>query len=190
MRYSRLIPSLFAAALAVCAPATQANPHETTLANGLRVIVKEDRRAPTAVHMVWYRAGGMDGPVKIGMDVMTKQERVQVDSLVGHGGIFATPKVAQKILAAAFNTPIKVMSTAAEGGAWGMAVLANYLWNTNEDHSNLADFLDGCVFKDAQSTTEKPVASDVVGFEDFFARFTKGLPIEHAAIETINLEDK
>ena len=124
-------------------------------------------------------------PVKIGMD-----ERVQVDSLVGHGGIFATPKVAQKILAAAFNTPIKVMSTAAEGGAWGMAVLANYLWNTNEDHSNLADFLDGCVFKDAQSTTEKPVASDVVGFEDFFARFTKGLPIEHAAIETINLEDK
>jgi sugar (pentulose or hexulose) kinase len=129
-------------------------------------------------------------PVKIGMDVMTKQERVQVDSLVGHGGIFATPKVAQKILAAAFNTPIKVMSTAAEGGAWGMAVLANYLWNTNEDHSNLADFLDGCVFKDAQSTTEKPVASDVVGFEDFFARFTKGLPIEHAAIETINLEDK
>ena len=112
------------------------------------------------------------------------------DSLVGHGGIFATPKVAQKILAAAFNTPIKVMSTAAEGGAWGMAVLANYLWNTNEDHSNLADFLDGCVFKDAQSTTEKPVASDVVGFEDFFARFTKGLPIEHAAIETINLEDK
>ena len=129
-------------------------------------------------------------PVKIGMDVMTKQERVQVDSLVGHGGIFATPKVAQKILAAAFNTPIKVMSTAAEGGAWGMAVLANYLWNTNEDHSNLADFLDGCVFKDAQSTTEKPVASDVVGFEDFFARFTKGLPIEPAAIETINLEDK
>ena len=129
-------------------------------------------------------------PVKIGMDVMTKHERVQVDSLVGHGGIFATPKVAQKILAAAFNTPIKVMSTAAEGGAWGMAVLANYLWNTNEDHSNLADFLDGCVFKDAQSTTEKPVASDVVGFEDFFARFTKGLPIEHAAIETINLEDK
>jgi hypothetical protein len=37
-----------------------ANPHEKTLANGLRVIVQEDRRAPTAVHMVWYRAGSMD----------------------------------------------------------------------------------------------------------------------------------
>ncbi len=37
-----------------------ANPFEHTLANGLRIIVKEDRRAPTAVHMVWYRAGSMD----------------------------------------------------------------------------------------------------------------------------------
>ena len=60
MRYSRLILPLVAAALAIAAPATRANPYETALANGLRVIVKEDRRAPTAVHMVWYRAGGMD----------------------------------------------------------------------------------------------------------------------------------
>ena len=127
-------------------------------------------------------------PVKIGMDVMTKDEHVQVDSLVGHGGIFTTPKVAQKILAAAFNTPIKVMSTAAEGGAWGMAVLADYLWHADERRSNLADYLDGRVFKDAESTTEAPEAGDVVGFEAFFERFTKGLPIEHAAIEAIPLE--
>ena len=128
-------------------------------------------------------------PVKIGMDVMTKDEHVQIDSLVGHGGIFATPKVAQKILAAAFNTPIKVMSTASEGGAWGMAVLADYLWHTNEDRSNLADYLDGRVFKDAASVTEVPDARDVVGFEDFFGRFTKGLPIEHAAVKAIPLEN-
>ena len=129
-------------------------------------------------------------PVKIGMDVMTKQEHVQIDSLVGHGGIFTTPKVAQKILAAAFNTPIKVMSTAAEGGAWGMAVLADYLWNTNEDHTNLADYLDGRVFKDAKSTTEEPDPADVEGFEDFFGRFRKGLSIEHTAVEAIDLEEK
>ena len=127
-------------------------------------------------------------PVKIGMDVMTKQEHVQIDSLVGHGGIFATPKVAQSILAAAFNTPIKVMATASEGGAWGMAVLADYLWHTNEDHTNLADYLDGRVFKDAESVTEEPKPQDVVGFEDFFARFNNGLPIEKAAISAIPLE--
>ena len=129
-------------------------------------------------------------PVKIGMDIMTKDEGVVVDSLVGHGGIFTTQKVAQKILAAAFNTPIKVMSTAAEGGAWGMAVLADYLWHTNEDKSNLADYLDGRVFAGASSTTESPDSDDVAGFEEFFERFRKGLPIEQAAINAVPLETK
>ena len=126
-------------------------------------------------------------PVKIGMDVMTKDEGVAVDSLVGHGGIFTTPKVAQKILAAAFDTPIKVMSTAAEGGAWGMAVLADYLWHADQP---LDEFLDARVFADAASTTENPDESDVAGFEEFFDRFRKGLPIEHVAIESIPLETK
>src|SRR5205809_896980 len=49
--------AFFALALASSA---QANPHEFTLANGLRLIVKEDHRAPTVVHQVWYRAGSMD----------------------------------------------------------------------------------------------------------------------------------
>ena len=126
-------------------------------------------------------------PVKIGMDVMTKDEGVAVDSLVGHGGIFTTPKVAQKILAAAFDTPIKVMSTAAEGGAWGMAVLADYLWHADQP---LDEFLDARVFADAASTTENPDEGDVAGFEEFFDRFRKGLPIEHVAIESIPLETK
>ena len=34
--------------------------HEYTLANGMTVIVKPDRRAPTAVHMLWVRVGSMD----------------------------------------------------------------------------------------------------------------------------------
>ncbi|MGG7066868.1 xylulokinase [Bifidobacterium catenulatum] len=126
-------------------------------------------------------------PVKIGMDVMTKDEGVAVDSLVGHGGIFTTPQVAQKILAAAFNTPIKVMSTAAEGGAWGMAVLADYLWHADQP---LDEFLDARVFADAASTTENPDENDVAGFEEFFDRFRKGLAIEHTAIANIPLETK
>lgn len=130
---------------------------------------------------------GAFSPVKIGMDVMTKDEGVAVDSLVGHGGIFTTPKVAQKILAAAFDTPIKVMATAAEGGAWGMAVLADYLWHTDQP---LDEYLDSRVFSDAVSTTEEPDADDVSGFEEFFDRFRKGLPMEHAAIASIPLETK
>ena len=129
---------------------------------------------------------GAFSPVKIGMDVMTKDENVQIDSLVGHGGIFTTPKVAQKILAAAFDTPIKVMATAAEGGAWGMAVLGDYLWHADE---SLDDYLDARVFAGAESVTETPDPKDVAGFEEFFARFRKGLPIEHTAIEAIPLEE-
>ncbi|MDO8932887.1 MAG: pitrilysin family protein [Rhodocyclaceae bacterium] len=48
------------AALVACTATAAANPYEKQLANGLRVIVKEDHRAPSAVHMVWYRAGAMD----------------------------------------------------------------------------------------------------------------------------------
>ncbi|MCI1219937.1 MAG: FGGY-family carbohydrate kinase [Bifidobacterium sp.] len=126
-------------------------------------------------------------PVKIGMDVMVRDEGVRIDSLVGHGGIFTTPKVAQRILAAAFNTPIKVMSTAAQGGAWGMAVLADYLRHAD---TPLADYLDGLVFAGAASATEDPDAHDVAGFERFFARFMQALPVERAAIASIPLEER
>ncbi|PKY78102.1 ATPase [Alloscardovia omnicolens] len=126
-------------------------------------------------------------PVKVGMDVMTKDEGVRVDSLVGHGGIFTTPVVAQRILAAAFNTPIRVMSTAAEGGAWGMAVLADY---TAHAQTALDDYLDNTVFAGAQYSTEEPQPADVDGFEDFFERFRTGLAIEQAAVESIDLESR
>ena len=45
---------------ALAAAAAHANPFETTLPNGMKLIVKEDHRAPSAVHMVWYRSGAMD----------------------------------------------------------------------------------------------------------------------------------
>ena len=40
--------------------AAQAEVFERTLSNGLRVVVKEDHRAPVIVQQVWYRAGAMD----------------------------------------------------------------------------------------------------------------------------------
>ncbi|HMT80458.1 MAG TPA: insulinase family protein, partial [Azonexus sp.] len=57
MRIKYPLPILFAALLSTAA---FANPYETTLKNGLRIIVKEDHRAPTAVQMVWYRIGSID----------------------------------------------------------------------------------------------------------------------------------
>ena len=118
-------------------------------------------------------------PVKIGMDVMTKDEGVAVDSLVGHGGIFTTPKVAQKILAAAFDTPIKVMATAAEGGAWGMAVLAVFAkWHGERA---LVDFLDDEVFHNPESSTLLPTKEGRLGCQKFIAAYRAGLTVEREA---------
>ena len=126
-------------------------------------------------------------PVKIGIDIMAKDEHVAIDTLVGHGGIFTTPVVAQRILAAAFGVPVTVMPTASEGGAWGMAVLAAYLLRCAEagETQDLADFLDTEVFADARPSTEQPRPEDVEGFEKFFRRFTAALPVEKEAVRTI-----
>ncbi|PAU67866.1 xylulokinase [Bifidobacterium criceti] len=150
------------------------------LAEGRPLFVREPEARFNLANFMRAQLFGAFSPVTIGMHVMTQDEGVQIDSLVGHGGIFATPVVAQRILAAAFDTPIRVMTTASEGGAWGMAVLAGYLRHAE---TPLADYLDTTVFANAQSVTEEPQPSDVAGFREFFARFMRALPVERTAVE-------
>ncbi|MEK4870871.1 xylulokinase [Niallia sp. FSL W8-1348] len=126
------------------------------------------------------------GALKIGMDILTKNENVAIDSILGHGGLFKTPVVGQKIVAAAMNTPVSVMGTAGEGGAWGIALLASYMVNNNENAS-LEDFLDKKVFKEVDNQEIYPDCFDVEGFEEFIERYKKGLAIEKAAIENLIL---
>lgn len=120
--------------------------------------------------------------LKIGMDILTKKEDVAIDSILAHGGLFKTPVVGQKMVAAALNVPVSVMATAGEGGAWGMAILAAYLTNKGEQE-RLDDFLENKVFKDAEGQEIHPDAADVKGFELFMERYIKGLAIEQAAVE-------
>ena len=121
--------------------------------------------------------------LKSGMDLMLKEEGVQVDQLFGHGGYFKTKGVGQRIAAAALNAPVSVMDTAGEGGAWGIAVLAQYL--VAGDGKDLADYLDQEVFAGQTGTTLEPDAADVKGFDDFLVRYNKGLAIERAAVESL-----
>ena len=76
------------------------------------------------------------------------------------------------------------MTTASEGGAWGMAVLADYLRHAD---LTLADYLDDVVFAGAESVTEAPRPDDVDGFQRFFARFVKALPVERSAVEHVEI---
>ena len=111
------------------------------------------------------------------------QEHVKIDKLLGHGGLFKTKGVGQQILADAVDAPVSVMSTAGEGGAWGIALLASYLLNRREGE-DLADFLDENVFKGNEGSTLVPEAEGVKGFDAFMNRYMKGLGIERAAVES------
>ena len=120
--------------------------------------------------------------LKIGNDVLFKDEKVEVDRITGHGGLFKTKGVGQRILAAAINSPISVMETAGEGGAWGIALLAGYLVN-NSGKLSLADYLDKKVFAGNTGVEIAPSADDVAGFDAYIRTYKAGLPIEKAAVE-------
>lgn len=123
------------------------------------------------------------GAMRVGLDILFKKERVKVDRLLGHGGLFKTKGVGQQILADAVNAPVSVMETAGEGGAWGIAVLASYLVN-KEENETLEDFLDTKVFAGNQGSTLNPDPEGVEGFNMFMERYMKGLPIERAAVDS------
>lgn len=123
--------------------------------------------------------------LKIGNDVLFKDEKVQVDRITGHGGLFKTKGVGQRILAAAINSPISVMETAGEGGAWGIALLAGYLVN-NAEKLSLADYLDQKVFAGNTGVEIAPTAEDVAGFDKYIETYKAGLAIEKAAVENKN----
>ena len=120
------------------------------------------------------------GVLKIGNDILFNEEKVKVDRITGHGGLFKTKGVGQRVLAAAINSPISVMETAGEGGAWGIALLGSYLVN-NEKKQSLADFLDENVFVGDAGVEISPVPEDVAGFNAYIENYKAGLPIEEAA---------
>lgn len=120
--------------------------------------------------------------LKIGNDILLKEEKVQVDSLMGHGGLFKTPVVGQQLMAAAFHSPVTVMDTASEGGAWGMAVLAAFMME-KEEGEELPDYLSEKIFAGQTGTTIAPKPEDVEGFDRFVERYRNTLPAEKAAAQ-------
>ncbi|MGN0423708.1 MAG: xylulokinase [Acetatifactor sp.] len=123
--------------------------------------------------------------LKIGNDILLKEENVKVDALMGHGGLFKTPVVGQQLMAAAFNSPVTVMDTASEGGAWGMAVLAAFMQEKG-DGETLPEYLSNRIFAGQTGTTIAPKAEDVAGFDAYVARYKSTLIAEKAAVEGLN----
>ena len=114
--------------------------------------------------------------LKIGMDILFEKEKVSAEQFTGHGGIFKVQGVAQQFLADGLNTPVSVMKTAGEGGAWGMALLAAYMICKNG--KSLAEWLDSNVFADMDKNTAVPEESGVKGFAEYIKRYKAGLAAE------------
>lgn len=122
------------------------------------------------------------GILKIGNDILFNEEKIKVDRITGHGGLFRTKGVGQRVLAAAINSPISVMETAGEGGAWGIALLGSYLVN-NDKKQSLADFLDEKVFAGNAGVEVSPTAENVAGFNAYIEKYKACLPVEEAAVK-------
>ena len=123
------------------------------------------------------------GVLKIGNDILFNEEHVKVDRITGHGGLFKTKGVGQRVLAAAINSPISVMETAGEGGAWGIALLGSYLVN-NPESKTLAGWLEDSVFAGNTGEEIAPTADDVAGFNKWIENYKRGLAIEQAAVNS------
>jgi sugar (pentulose or hexulose) kinase len=122
--------------------------------------------------------------LRIGMDVLQKTEGVRLDRMFAHGGLFKTEGVAQRFLAAAIDTPVSVGDVAAEGGAWGIAVLAAFATGRSAEQS-LGDHLDATVFAGTDLQTVEPEVTDVAGFDAFMQRYVAALPVERAAVDHV-----
>jgi sugar (pentulose or hexulose) kinase len=119
--------------------------------------------------------------LKYGMEIMNR-EKVAIDCVYGHGGLFKTEGVGQRYLAAAIHAPVTVMETAGEGGAWGIALLADFMIN-RENNEKLEDYLQNKVFAGMEQKTIHPSPEDENGFDLYMKRFIECIPAQKAAVD-------
>lgn len=155
--------------------------HITHLEQGRPLLVRTPESRFTLANFMRVHLFSALGALKIGMDILFEQEKVQIDQLLGHGGFFKTKEVGQRIMAAAMNVPVSVMETAGEGGAWGIALLASYMLHKTPNEP-LEAYLSSKVFAGENGATIAPAQTDVAGFAVFMERYKQGLVIERAAV--------
>ena len=154
----------------------------TGLSDGRPLFVRSANDKFSLANFMRTHLYGAIGVLKIGNDILLKEEHVKVDRITGHGGYFKTKGVGQRMLAAALSSPISVMETAGEGGAWGIALLAAFLVN-NDGKLSLADYLEENVFAGDAGVEIAPTDEDVAGFNRYIERYKKALAIEKTAVE-------
>ena len=122
--------------------------------------------------------------VKMGMDILLKEENARVESITAHGGLFKTEDVGQRYLAAAMGAPVTVMETAGEGGPWGAALLGLYMLKRQSSDISLPDWLDAEIFAETNGSTITPTGEEISGFERFMQGYRSAVAAEEEAVRT------
>ncbi|GAA2752409.1 xylulokinase [Amnibacterium kyonggiense] len=152
------------------------------LEEGRPLVVRAPDSRFTLANFMRAQIYGVFGALALGMRVLAA-EGVRLDRMLAHGGLFRTEGVGERFLAGALDAPVAVGETAAEGGAWGMAVLAAY--TASGATTDLAAYLDEQVFADAAFRRVEPDPADVAAFAAYLERYRAGLAIEHAAVDAL-----
>lgn len=155
----------------------------TDIDGGAPLMYREPDSAFTIPNVMRTLLNSSLGTLQLGMRILAK-EGVQVDMISGHGGFFKTPKVGQSIMADALGCAVSCLETAGEGGAWGIAVLANYMMRKNADET-LASYLAKHVFAGARATVIEPDPAGSAEFARFMERYELGLSVESAAVTAV-----
>lgn len=158
--------------------------HITGFEEGLPLIVRRADSTLNLANFMLTQLYSSLATLKIGMDILIQQEHIQLEQMYGHGGLFKTLEVGQKIMSAALHAPVSVMTTAGEGGAWGSAVLASYRVKKN-GYSSLFDYLERNVFAQTQNCTIRADEQLQEGFDQFISVYKKVLHVERAAIHQL-----
>jgi len=161
-----------------------AGEHMTGVPVGRPMLVRMPDSKVNIANFMRAHLNGAIATLKIGVDMLVREEKVETDTLLGHGGFFKTPGVGQQILANALNVPVSTMETAGEGGPWGMAILASYMCR-REPGESFEDYLEKRVFANAAKTCVQPDPAGVAGFEAYMTRYMACMDAEIAAAKMI-----
>ncbi len=152
----------------------------THLDEGRPMVVRRPESKFTLANFLRSQLYATMSTLKLGMDILA-EEHVAIDSLTGHGGLFKTPVVGQKYMAAACHVPVTCMESAGEGGPYGMALLASYMLQKKAGQT-LENYLADEIFAGVKCTTLAPDAEDAAGFDRYLAQYRSGLAAEKAAV--------
>ncbi len=155
--------------------------HMTGFSEGRPLLIRKADRQFDIARFMRANLFSTLGALKIGLDILFEDEKVEIDKIYGHGGFFKTPDVGQIIMSCVTGGDVAVSENAGEGGAWGIALLAAFMLDDNYD--DLGEYLDKKIFIDYKEKVLRASKTQMDDFAEFMKEYKNCLDVERMAIE-------